>query len=139
MARITALDLSALGLSAQRQRLDIVAENIANANTTRTSRGGPYRRKEVVFQSLLASQGVTGAPQQAVGVSDVIYDSSPFKRVYQPGHPDADSGGYVLQPNVNIVEEMVDMISATRSYEANVTTLNATKSMLMKALELGRR
>lgn len=138
MARLTALDISAMGLSAQRQRLDVVAENIANVNTTRSASGGPFRRKQVVFETILANQSILGGQPSGVRVSELTEDTTPLKSVYQPGHPDADGNGYVSMPNINIVEEMVDMISATRSYEANVTALNATKGMLMKALELGR-
>ncbi|BCW99513.1 MAG: flagellar basal body rod protein FlgC [Armatimonadota bacterium] len=139
MPRLSAFDISAMGLSAQRQRLDVVAENIANVNTTRTPDGGPYRRKQVVFETVLAGQGLPGAEPQGVLVSEVTTDPAPPKTVYEPGHPDADERGFVTLPNVNIVDEMVDLISATRSYEANVTALNATKGMLMKALEIGRR
>ncbi len=139
MSKLSALDISAMGLSAQRERLDVVAENIANVNTTRTSQGGPYRRKEVVFETVLQDQSILDESPEGVRVSEVARDSSPLKKVYEPGHPDADARGYVTMPNVSVVDEMVDMISATRSYEANVTAMNATKSMLMKALEIGRR
>ena len=139
MPRLSAFEISAMGLAAQRERLDAVAENIANVNTTRTPSGGPYRRKEVVFQTVLAGQGPFGEGPQGVTVAKVTNDPSPLKRVYEPGNPDADAKGYVSEPNVNVVEEMVDLISATRSYEANVTALNATKSMLMKALEIGQK
>ena len=143
MGDFSAIDISASGLSAQRRRLDIVAENIANAETTRTERGGPYRRKQVVFEEIAASAAGTAGSggQQAdegVRVSQVAEDPRPPHLVYRPGHPDADANGYVAMPNVNIVEEMVDMISATRSYEANATAINATKAMARKALELGR-
>lgn len=137
MPRMNAMDVSSMGLTAQRKRLEVVAENIANVNTTRGANGEPYRRKQVVFETVLQNQLSLLAGNEGVRVSEVVTDPSPYKEVYQPGHPDADAGGKVLMPNVNVVEEMVDMISATRSYEANVTALNATKSMLMKALELG--
>jgi len=138
MSRLTSFDISAMGLSAQRQRLDVVAENIANVNTTRTPDGGPYRRKQVVFETVLAGQTAIGSDPQGVIVTEVTTDSAAPRRVYEPGHPEADARGYVNMPNVNVVDEMVDMISATRSYEANVTALNATKGMLTKALEIGR-
>lgn len=138
MSRLTSFDISAMGLSAQRQRLDVVAENIANVNTTRTPDGGPYRRKQVVFETVLAGQTAIGPDPQGVIVTEVTTDSAAPRRVYEPGHPEADARGYVNMPNVNVVDEMVDMISATRSYEANVTALNATKGMLTKALEIGR-
>lgn len=137
MPQMNAMDISSMGLTAQRKRLEVVAENIANVNTTRGANGEPYRRKHVVFETVLQNQLSLQAGNEGVRVSEVVADPSPYKQVYQPGHPDADAGGNVLMPNVNVVEEMVDMISATRSYEANVTALNATKSMLMKALELG--
>jgi len=130
----SAIDVSASGLSAQRRRLDSIAENIANAETTRTESGGPYRRRQVVFEELATRE----LGRQGVRVSAVQEDPRPPHLVYRPGHPDADANGYVAMPNVNLVEEMVDMISATRSYEANATALNATKAMARKALELGR-
>ena len=127
---MSSIDVSGSGLSAQRRRLDLIAENLANAETTRTPEGGPYRRQSPVFATDLMQGGVV--------VSDVVADPRPPRTVYQPGHPDADAAGYVRMPNVEVVEEMVDMISATRSYEANVTALNAAKSMTRKALEIGR-
>lgn len=134
MGDFSAIDVSASGLSAQRRRLDSIAENIANAETTRTESGGPYRRRQVVFEELATRE----LGRQGVRVSAVQEDPRPPHLVYRPGHPDADANGYVAMPNVNLVEEMVDMISATRSYEANATALNATKAMARKALELGR-
>jgi flagellar basal-body rod protein FlgC len=129
------MEVSASGLSAQRRRLDAIADNIANAETTRTERGGPYRRRQVVFEELASRE----LGQQGVRVREVTEDPRPPRMVYRPGHPDADADGYVAMPNVSIVEEMVDMISATRSYEANAAALNASKAMARKALELGRR
>jgi len=122
------IDLSATALSAQRQRMDVIAQNIANAETTRTPEGGPYRRQQVVFT--LDDAG-------GVEVTEVVEDPRPPRLVYQPGHPDADAAGYVALPNVNLVEEMVDMISAMRSYEANVTAISAAKTMDQRALDLG--
>ncbi len=127
------IDTSARGMAAQRRRLEVIARNLANADTTRTDEGGPYRRQNVVFSEVVEAAGTGG-----VEVSGVVEDPTPGKRLYQPGHPDADAQGYVLYPNVNPMEEMVDMISTTRSYEANVTALNATKSMIRKALDLAR-
>lgn len=134
MGDFSAIDVSASGLSAQRRRLDAIAENIANAETTRTESGGPYRRRQVVFEEVATRE----LGRQGVRVSAVQEDPRSPHLVYRPGHPDADANGYVAMPNVNLVEEMVDMISATRSYEANATALNATKAMARKALELGR-
>jgi len=147
MSYFSALDASASALTAQRLRMDIISQNIANANTTRTEDGTPYRRKIVVFEenkeSRPFSEYLTSASRErylanGVKVSGIIEDSTPFKKVYDPGNPDADEEGYVEMPNVDVVTEMVNMISATRAYEANVTSINTTKSMAMKALEIGR-
>ena len=124
-------DISASGLSAQRARLDLIASNIANVETTRTPGGGPYRRLQALFAS--SSSGAGG-----VEMLGTVLDPRDFRRVYQPGHPDADANGIVAYPNVNIVEEMVDLVSATRSYEANAAAFSAAKSMVQNALDLGR-
>ena len=118
--------------------MDVIANNIANADSTRTPEGGPYRRQKVTFQSVY--QQVTGNRSVASGVAvqSVAEDPTDYRMVYDPGHPDADETGYVKMPNVNVVEEMVDMISATRAYEANVTAMNATKSMVASGIELGK-
>lgn len=131
---MSSIDVSASGLAAQRRRLDVVANNIANAETTRTPQGGPYRRQQVVFSAEQA--GVEG---QGVSVTQVVEDQRPPRIVYRPGHPDADEKGFVAMPNVNVMEEMVDMVSATRSYEANVAAVDAAKAMVRKALEIVRR
>lgn len=147
MSFLGSLDIGASALTAQRLRMDVIAQNIANANTTRTEGGTPYKRKTVVFEernskgsfaSLLSSDSNGKNTGKGVRVSGIAEDNSPFKRVYEPGHPDADEDGYVLMPNVDIITEMVNMISATRAYEANVTSINTTKSMALKALEIGR-
>lgn len=138
VGRFSSLQISASGLSAQRQRMDAVSNNIANASTTRTPEGGPYRRQEVVFAVRTEEPNLGVRRTAGVESPQIVEDATPPRTVYQPGHPDADANGYVQMPNVNIVEEMVDMISATRSYEANVTALNAAKAMTMKALEIGR-
>ncbi len=146
MSFFNAIDVSASGLTAQRLRMDVIAQNIANASTTRGENGLPYRRKEVIFEERAKapfSQYLTAESRRlfqgkGVRVTGIVEDMTPFKKVYDPGHPDADAEGYVQMPNVDIVTEMVNMISATRSYEANVTSINATKSMAMKALEIGR-
>ena len=143
-------DISASALTAQRLRLDVVASNIANANTTRgrlvNGEWVPYQRKLVELQAKnstsfedLLSEKMRDKTGHGVRVSRIIDDQSPFKMVYDPLHPDANSEGYVKTPNVDIMKEMVDMISASRSYEANVTALNASKSMFTKALEIGQR
>jgi len=127
--------------------MDVISQNIANANTTRTEKGTPYRRRLVIFeekdQGVPFSNYLTDRSRElylgkGVKVSKIVEDPTPFKRVYDPGHPDADAEGYVEMPNVDIITEMVNMISATRAYEANVTAINSTKSLAMKALEIGR-
>ncbi|MCX5863575.1 MAG: flagellar basal body rod protein FlgC [Deltaproteobacteria bacterium] len=145
MDTLTAMQISGSALKAERARLNIAAMNLANANTTRTIEGGPYRAKSVVF----AAKPVEGVNFQdtlnstterlrKVEVVQVSEDKAPFKEVYDPSHPDADANGVVRLPNVNVAEQMVDMMSAKRSYEANVTALDAVKSMALKALEIGR-
>ncbi|MDD5434185.1 MAG: flagellar basal body rod protein FlgC [Nitrospira sp.] len=130
------LNISASGLEAQRVRMNIISGNLANAHSTHSPDGGPYRRKDVVFSEVLDSMSGTGSGK--VKVSEVIEDQRPFQVVYDPQHPDANAEGYVQLPNVNLLEEMVNMISASRAYEANVTTINSAKSMAQKALEIGR-
>lgn len=146
MGYFSALDIGASALTAQRLRMDTISQNIANVNTTRTENGTPYRRKSVIFEEKsmdapfsdylsASSKDMVG---QGVRVAKIVEDTTPFKSVYDPGNPDADANGYVQMPNVDIVTEMVNMISATRAYEANVTSINTAKSMAMKALEIGR-
>lgn len=140
---LTALKISGSGLKAERARLNVTAMNLANANTTRTMEGGPYKAKSVVFGSrpvdtfddtLNASQ----ARLRTVEVVAVVEDDKPFKEVYDPSHPDADAHGIVRFPNVDTAEQMVDMISAKRGFEANVTAIDAIKSMALKALDISR-
>ncbi len=140
MAFLSSLDVSASALTAQRMRMDVISENIANADTTRTANGGPYRRRVAVMaeQPLTFSSILRKATGGGVEVTQIVEDMSDFNYVYDPDHPDADANGYVAKPNVDTAEEIIDMMSATRSYEANVTALNATKSIAMKALEIGR-
>jgi flagellar basal-body rod protein FlgC len=139
------LDASAAGLNAQRIRMNLISHNLANANTTRTAEGGPYRRKEAVFETVdpptefrEALQSRMDAYLKQVQVSEIHEDNRPPIRKYDPTHPDADKSGYVAMPNINVVEEMVNMMSASRSYEANVTAIKTTKDMAMTALEIGR-
>jgi flagellar basal-body rod protein FlgC len=140
------MNVSASGLTAQRLRMDIISQNIANINTTRTENGEPYRRKTVLFEerkeqvpfSTVLKNSIEQHNSSGVRVSAIVEDNSDFQTVYDPEHPDADENGYVRMPNVNIIEEMVNMISANRSYEANVTAINTNKSMALKALEIGR-
>lgn len=145
MSFMNGMNVSASGMTAQRLRLDIISQNIANVNTTRDENGNTYRRKTVVFAEkdispfgtvLMKTAGSVG---NGVKVTEISEDTaSELRKVYDPSHPDADEDGYVTYPNVNVVQEMTDMISATRSYEANVTAFNATKSMALKGLEVGK-
>jgi flagellar basal-body rod protein FlgC len=135
MGMFDALSISSTGMSAERLRMDVIAENLANAETTRTPEGGPYRRQEVVLEQASPSFGeVLGG----VRVAGIVSDSSPARRVYDPGHPDADKQGYVTLPNVNPVTEMTDLIDASRAYEANVTAMQSAKQMFSKTLDLLR-
>ncbi|MGB9730819.1 MULTISPECIES: flagellar basal body rod protein FlgC [Calditerrivibrio] len=127
------LNVAATGLSAQRIRINVISSNLANANTTKTETGEPYKRKDVVFKELLEGEYSGG-----VRVEKVVEDKKPFVLKYEPGHPDANEEGYVQYPNVNPIEEMVNMIEASRSYEANVTVLNTAKQLAMRALDIGR-
>lgn len=138
MSSFSSFDISATGIYAQRTRMDVIANNIANADSTRTAEGGPYRRQTVSFRAVY-EDAVGNQPVPAgVRVEEVSADATDYRMVYDPGHPDADAGGYVKMPNVNVVEEMVDMISATRAYEANVAAMNAAKTMIASAIEIGR-
>ena len=150
MALFQSFDISASGMTAQRLRTDIISENIANVNTTRTAEGGTYRRKTVVFTEknsnsfnnlLLSNMGVQGSGISGTGVkvSRIVEDyETEMNMVYDPSHPDADENGYVTYPNVNVVTEMTNLIDASRSYEANVTAFNAAKAMASKGLEVGK-
>ena len=144
MGLFDALSIAGSGLSAERLRMDVTAENLANAQTTRAEGGGPYRRKVVLLEErgferalAAASSASPGAPG-GVQVAGIAEDSAPDRMVYDPGHPDADAQGYVRMPNVNPVTEMVDLITSTRGYEANVQALNAAKLMFQKALDILR-
>ncbi len=140
-----AIHTSSSGLSAQRLRMNLISGNLANVNTTRTLQGGPFRRKEAIFaarpiaesfKEILANR--QKKQLSMVAVDRVIEDSNPPVMKYDPQHPDADEKGYVAMPNINVMEEMVNMISATRSYEANVAALKAAKEMASRALEIGK-
>jgi len=135
----TMFRISGSAMGAQKKRLEAVAENLAGANVTRGENGQPYRRKDVTFSTFAEHlDQATGKPEAQLVRAQVQTDDRPFKKVYQPGHPHADATGYVSMPNVNVMEEMVNMVSATRSYEANVKAIGATKAMAEKALEIGR-
>lgn len=146
MGYFTSLDVSASGMSAQRMRMDLISQNIANANTTKTQDGTPYRRQTLVlgtnenvgFSKYLSSSSRSTLGDGRVKIQGIKEDMSELKRVYEPDNPEADEDGYVTMPNVDIVTEMVDMISASRSYEANVTASTASKNMAMQALNIGK-
>lgn len=140
---LTSLHISSTGLAAQRTRMNIISMNLANADTTRTEKGGPYRRKFVVmesapvkdFDAILADQSKSVSGVQVTGI---VEDKTPFRQVYNPSHPDANDSGFVEMPNINLITEMTNMMIARRSYEANITAINAAKGMALKALEIGK-
>ncbi len=140
----TAMSVSSSALTAERTRINLISSNLANVNSTRTAEGGPYKRKDAVFSATQLSEPFAkmltraGRSLEKVDVTSIVEDSNPPRLQYDPSHPDANPQGYVAMPNVNVIEEMTDMISATRTYEANVTAAQAAKSMAMKTLELGR-
>ncbi|MFN8009017.1 MAG: flagellar basal body rod protein FlgC [Terriglobia bacterium] len=146
MSLFSALDISASGLTAQRRRIEVISSNLANSNTTKTAEGGPYRKKDLVFEASSGTDSFSSALETEMGteaepgvsIVGVYEDSTPFVKRYDPGHPDADAEGFVLFPNVSPVEEMVNMLSATRSFEANVQSISAIKEIAQKSLEIGR-
>lgn len=146
MSLFNALSVSASGMSAERTRAQILVENIANADTTRTAEGGPYRRQDVVFQSeqvgtsfsSVLSSEMPGDAGNGVGIADVVQDSSEPEKRYLPGHPDADKDGYVAFPKVNPAEDMVDLLGASRSYQANISAISAVKDMIQRSIDLFR-
>ncbi len=139
MSMFKAMDLSASGLTAQRQRLDVIAENLANVNTTRTPQGGPYKRKSVIMEATPEDNfdSYLGSPEK-VEVVQITQDEKGLRPELDPGHPDADKDGMVLYPNINPVTEMVHLMLASRAYEANVAVLRTGKAMAVKALDIGR-
>lgn len=146
MSFLSSFDISASGMTAERQRLDIAAENISNAETTRTASGGTYRRKMVVLQEVPATSFRTRfnsllnrtVSKGGVKVTEIVEDQRDLNPVYNPDHPDANEEGYVMMPNVDLVKETIDGMSATRAYEANITAFNAMKLMAQKALDIGK-
>lgn len=134
MSLFNIFNVAGSAMSAQAQRLNVVASNLANADSTTSATGQPYRAKQVIFSAV----PVGGAEASGVIVEQVVEDAAPPKMVYDPKHPLADEKGYVAMPNVNVVEEMVNMISASRSYQTNVETMNAAKTMLLKTLTIGQ-
>jgi flagellar basal-body rod protein FlgC len=141
---LTSMQIGASGLTAQRQRMDTIASNLANIETTRTPEGGPYKRKDVIFAALpldefaATLENALADQVRRVAVTDVVEDQSPPKMIFNPNHPDANTEGYVAMPNINLMEEMVNLINATRSFEANIQSVNAAKSMALRAIDLGR-
>jgi len=155
MGFMDSLNLSASGMTAERLRMDVISNNLANVNTTQTPEGGPFRRKEVELAEgspsfndtleelangggLAAAAGMNGSTLGGVRVTGIVSDNSPFLEEYDPSSPDADKRGYVKKPNINVVTEMVDMMSASRAYEADVTAVDAAKGMAEKALDIGK-
>ena len=149
MSVFDSMRINASGLSLERLKMDTISTNIANVNTTRTEDGGPYMRKEVVFEEALknerykasTSYGTNSAYEKksfGVRVTELVEDDENFKRVYEPNHPDADEDGYITMPNVNLVDEMISLINTQRTYEANVTALNSSKDMLKNALRISK-
>jgi len=143
MSVFNSMKINASGLTLERLKLDTISSNIANVNTTRTAEGGPYLRKEVLFEEMVdrAQSRLTGRIEKrtaGVKVTEVYEDQENLRSVFDPDHVDADEEGYVLMPNVNLLDEMVSLIEAQRSYEANATALKASKSMLNKALEISK-
>lgn len=136
---ITGIDVTAGALNAQKTRLDIVAQNIANAQTTRTANGAPYQRQIVSFESeLVRRTGIGSAGLQSVKVSSITPDRSPGQQVYNPQHPDAGPDGLVSMPNVNLSYEMVDLITASRAYEANLSVVKSARQIALKTLQIGK-
>ena len=135
------LETSASGLYAQRKRMDIIASNLANLETTRTDKGGPYRRKMVVMRSKSMTESfrnILDSQVEGVQIEQIVEDKSPFKKVFNPSHPDADKDGYLLKPNVELIVETTNMLMARRAFEANIAAIKAARQMILKALEIGR-
>jgi len=138
---MVSFEISVSGLIAHRKRLDIIAANLANISTTRTEKGGPYRRKMVVMstkQPVLDFGNILSFEVKGVQIDDIVEDESPFKRVFNPAHPDANSEGYLLKPNVDLIVESTNMLMARRAFEANIAAIKAVRQMALKALEIGR-
>lgn len=142
MSLFTAFDILSSGMSAQRVRLNVVSSNLANARTTRSVDGGPYRRLEPVFQAASTDADAFAShfdgAVRGVQVAGVVPDSSPFQQIYDPGHPDANGEGFVEMPNVNVMEEMVNMITASRSFEATTQAFQTIRSQMLRSLDIGR-
>lgn len=142
MSLLNAIEISSTGMSAQRQRVEVSTTNLANARTTRTTEGGPYRRQDVVFRATPFAKALeaerSGFRPQGVEVVGVVDDPTEFRPSYEPGHPDADANGYVLYPNVNTMQEMANLASAARGYQANISAISVLKTMIQRTLEMVR-
>ena len=145
MSLFSSLSVSASGMTAQRERAEVLVENIANADTTRTAEGGPYRRRDVVFQSTQTTSPFSSSFQAAldgqdngVSITQIVVDNTDPEKRYMPGHPDADKDGYVAFPHMNPAEDMVDLLGASRGYQANVSAISAVKDMIQRSLDLFR-
>lgn len=142
MSLLNAIDISATGLTAQRRRAEVATQNLANSRTTRTEDGGPYRRKDVVFKATTFSQEFDAHNKsdklQGVEVVGVVDDMTAFERISDPGHPDADENGYLLVPNVNSTREMANIVNASRSYQANLSSISILKTMIQRTIEIAR-
>jgi flagellar basal-body rod protein FlgC len=142
MDLLSTMNISGAGMSAQRTRMNVVSSNLANINTTRTPEGGPYRRKDVILSAIPVQDSFGKVLEQNMSAPQVVSvtnDQSEFQKIYDPSHPDADQSGYVSMPNVNLMKEMVDMLSATRAYEANSTVISTIKGMAQKAIDIGNK
>ena len=137
---LQSLEISASGLYAQRKRMDVIASNLANIETTHTKKGGPYRRKMVVMNTKPVEDfdKVLTLQVEGVKIDDIVEDKSPFRKVFNPSHPDANKDGYLLKPNVDLIVEITNMLMARRAFEANIAAMKSTKQMALKALEIGK-
>jgi flagellar basal-body rod protein FlgC len=138
---LISFDISASGLKVQRKRMDIISSNLANIETTRTAEGGPYRRKMIVMstkQPAGSFSNILSSEVEGVQIADIVEDKSPFKKVFNPAHPDSDDKGYLLKPNVDLIVETTNMLIARRTFEANIAAIKAARQMALKALEIGR-
>ena len=137
---LLSLEISSSGLSAQRKRMDVISSNLANIETTHTDKGGPYRRKMVVMSTNPVDEfdKILSLQVEGVKIDDIVEDESPFRKVFNPSHPDADKDGYLRKPNVDLIVEITNMLLARRAFEANITAIKSTKQMALKALEIGR-
>jgi flagellar basal-body rod protein FlgC len=142
MDLLSSMNVSASGMSAQRTRMNVVSSNLANINTTRTPEGGPYKRKDVILSAVPVQDSFGKVLEENISAPKVVAitnDQSEPQKIYDPSHPDADPSGYVSMPNVNLMKEMVDMLSATRAYEANSTVISTIKGMAQKAIDIGNK